>query len=189
MFMFDWFWGVLGYLGLYNKSAKLLFLGLDNAGKTTLLHMLKYGKLAVYSPTFHPNMEELSIGNVTFKAYDLGGHDQARKVWRDYYATVDGVVFLVDGANTERFEEAKQELMGLLSCEELSSVPFLVLGNKIDLPECASEDHIRQGLALHHTTGKAGAALEDIRPIELFMCSVVKRQGFKEGFNWLSTYL
>ncbi|KAL0797542.1 hypothetical protein Bca101_052716 [Brassica carinata] len=148
MFLFDWFYGILATLGLWQKEAKILFLGLDNAGKTTLLHMLK---------------------------------DE-----------VDAVVYLVDAYDRERFVESKRELDALLSDEALANVPFLILGNKIDIPYAASEDELRYHLGLtNFTTGKSNVSLEEsgVRPLEVFMCSIVRKMGYGEGFKWLSYYI
>jgi len=191
MFIVNWIRDVLGYLGLGNKNAKILFLGLDHAGKTTLLTMLKDGRLAQSLPTIHPHNEELMIKNIRFKAYDLGGHETARRIWSDYFATVDGIIFLVDAADRTRFQEAKEELGRLLEDPALANTPFVVLGNKIDIAVAASEDELRHALGLpnHMTSGRDTKGSSGVRPVEIFMCSIVKRMGYAEGFQWLSQFL
>ncbi|KAJ1699290.1 hypothetical protein LUZ63_007802 [Rhynchospora breviuscula] len=105
---------------------------------------------------------------------------------------VDAVVYLVDSYDKERFAESKKELDALLSDESLATVPFLILGNKIDIPYAASEEELRYYLGLSNfTTGKGKVNLADsnVRPMEVFMCSVVRKMGYGEGFQWMSQYI
>lgn len=191
MFIYQWFASVLEYLGLSKKSGKLIFLGLDNAGKTTLLHMLKAARLSIHMPTLYPTSEELTLGGMKFTTFDLGGHKQARRVWKDYFPAVDGVVFIVDAFERERFEEAKNELYGLLNDEQIEKCPVLILANKIDIHGAASEAEIMNYFGLHPlATGKSTESqIENKRPLELFMCSVLRRQGYGDGFRWISQFL
>ena len=106
--MFTWFWSTLSWLGIYNKRARLLFLGLDNAGKTTLLHMLKYNRLLLSEPTRFPHDEEIIIGNIRFKAHDVGGHAAARRLWKQYMTAINGIIFIIDSTDIKRFLEAKK---------------------------------------------------------------------------------
>lgn len=192
MFLWDWIAGVLNYLGLYKKSGKLVFLGLDNAGKTTLLHMLKDDKLSQPVPTLHPTSEELTLGNIRFTTFDLGGHQQVRKVWKEYFPAVDAIVFLIDVWDRNRFIESKAELDSLLADEQVINCPVLILGNKIDKIGAVGEQEVRQYFNLNGlTTGKGTVNRNELngRPMELFMCSVLKREGYGEAFRWLSQYL
>jgi GTP-binding protein SAR1 len=100
MWILNWFKSTLESLGLVNKKAKIVFLGLDDAGKTTLLLRLKEDVMKQMDPTHQPYSEELTMGKITFKEWDLGG----QKTWRKYVLDVDGIIYLVDSSNGSRFE-------------------------------------------------------------------------------------
>ncbi|XP_049821282.1 GTP-binding protein SAR1b isoform X1 [Aethina tumida] len=198
MFIWDWFTGVLGYLGLSKRKGRYVFLGAPGSGKASLIKLLYEDGIIdhlPYADRLLPQSEaseELSIGNMRFTTFDLGGHSQARRVWKDYFPAVDAIVFLIDANDRSRFVESKQELDSLLTDETLSNCPVLILGNKIDLPGAASEDELRNFYALFgQTTGKGKVPRSDLagRPLELFMCSILKRQGYGEGFRWLAQYI
>uniref|UniRef100_A0A8C8JR62 small monomeric GTPase n=1 Tax=Oncorhynchus tshawytscha TaxID=74940 RepID=A0A8C8JR62_ONCTS len=139
-----------------------------------------------------PASEELTIAGMTFTTFDLGGHAQARRVWKNYLPAINGIVFLVDCLDIPRLAESKTELDALMTDETIGNVPILVLGNKIDRNEAISEERLRELFGLYgQTTGKGNIPMKELntRPLELFMCSVLKRQGYGEGFRWLSQYI
>jgi len=132
------------------------------------------------------------LGGIRFTTFDLGGHAQARRVWKDYFPAVDAIVFLVDAADLERLGESTTELESLLTDEQVAACPVLVLGNKIDKPNALSEEQLKWQMKIQQfCTGKGQISRSELstRPMEVFMCSVLRRQGYGEGFRWLSQYL
>ena len=174
---------VLGYLGLYNKKANIVFLGLDNAGKSALLHVLKTDRVTQTRPTIHPHSEELKMGNLVLNTYDLGGHETARKIWKDYFPAVNAILFLVDSVDVKRFPEAYKELNEILETPELVNIPIAILGNKIDMAGAVSIEELKA--ALHYDELMA----KENRPMEVFMTSVTKKIGFSAALEWISSKL
>jgi GTP-binding protein SAR1 len=174
---------VLGYLGLYNKKANIVFLGLDNAGKSALLHVLKTDRVTQTRPTIHPHSEELKMGNLVLNTYDLGGHETARKIWKDYFPAVNAILFLVDSVDVKRFPEAYKELNDILETPELVNIPIAILGNKIDMAGAVSIEELKA--ALHYDELMA----KENRPMEVFMTSVTKKIGFSAALEWISSKL
>merc|ERR1719161_1080109 len=103
MWGLEWLRSVFHYfLWGGGKQFKIVFLGLDNAGKTTLIHMLKNQFLVQHMPTRHPSSALLQTAGFSFRAFDLGGHRIARTIWKDYLHEIDGVVYVVDSNDRAR---------------------------------------------------------------------------------------
>jgi len=183
MFNFvEWFWSLLFQLGLWKKNATILLVGLDNAGKTTLLYKLKNRALRMFIPTQRAQLEEVVLGNVQFRAWDLGGHEQVRALWRDYYFEANAVIFVVDVADEERYEEAKNELHNLLNDKNLQDVIFLILGNKTDLKPEVTRLEVVSLLGIQ-------SQIDSGRKIEVFLSSLLQDNSFQDAFKWLSDTL
>uniref|UniRef100_A0A7S0BMI8 Uncharacterized protein n=1 Tax=Rhodosorus marinus TaxID=101924 RepID=A0A7S0BMI8_9RHOD len=194
MLLLDWFLGILFRLGLFYKRAKVLFLGLDNAGKTSLLNRLKLGAVSLYAPTTRVNIEQFSIGGIVFTAFDVGGHEMWRHLWSDFYESVDAVVFIVDSADRGRFEEAKEELHALLEDPSLISVPFLILGNKQDVAGAAHLNHIIDTLEIRGALAeRVDESDEELgmrkSAVKAMGCSVLKDIGVEEAMHWVCSQI
>lgn len=117
-----------------SKEMRLLMLGLDAAGKTTILYKLKLNQDVTTIPTVGFNVETVTYKNVKFNVWDVGGQDKIRPLWRHYYTGTQGLVFVVDSQDRERIDEAKQELHRILTDREMKECLLLVFANKQDLP-------------------------------------------------------
>ncbi|EPE25340.1 P-loop containing nucleoside triphosphate hydrolase [Glarea lozoyensis ATCC 20868] len=127
----------------------ITMIGLQNAGKTSLLRVLAGGEFTLDSiPTVGFNMKRVQKGHVTLKCWDLGGQPRFRSMWERYCRGVNAIVFIVDSADTAALPVAKDELHLLLEKPVLEGIPLLVLGNKSDLEEKLSVDELIEALDL-----------------------------------------
>ena len=132
------------------RHAKILMLGLDAAGKTTVLYKLKLNEVVSTIPTIGFNVETVQpVKNVSFTVWDVGGQDKIRPLWRHYFVGCEGLVYVVDSADKSRFSEAQEELKWILDSDEMNGVPLLILANKQDLPTAVAPSDVAAGLGLH----------------------------------------
>ena len=131
------------------KHAKILMLGLDAAGKTTVLYKLKLNEVVNTIPTIGFNVETVKPGkNVSFTVWDVGGQDKIRPLWRHYFVGTEGLVFVVDSVDKSRFHEARDELNWILDSDEMVGVPLVVLANKQDMPNACNPSEVAEKLGL-----------------------------------------
>mmetsp|Transcript_41029 Transcript_41029/g.102012 ORF Transcript_41029/g.102012 Transcript_41029/m.102012 type:complete len:182 (-) Transcript_41029:210-755(-) len=131
------------------RDVRLLMVGLDAAGKTTVLYKLKLGEVVTTIPTIGFNVESLVYKNLSFNVWDVGGQDKIRPLWRHYYANTEGVIFVVDSSDRDRVAESRDELHRMLSDDELRDATLLVFANKQDLPNAMNAAEITDKLGLH----------------------------------------
>lgn len=119
-----------------SRDLRILMLGLDNAGKTTILYKLKLGgKLTLTTvPTVGFNVETFKVKNITFAVWDCGGQQRVRALWRHYFTGTNALIYVVDCLDHDRLMESKQELMRVINDKELQGCLLIVLANKQDIP-------------------------------------------------------
>jgi len=137
------------------KQTRVLMLGLDNAGKTTILHKIKDGSDYESVPTVGFSVETIKIKNLTLNVWDVGGQDKIRPLWRHYFTGTDALIFIVDSSDLSRMEEAKKEFLRIVTDNEMQDAIILILANKQDLPKAASEEEVKELLDVHHLEGRS----------------------------------
>ena len=132
-----------------DRHAKILMLGLDAAGKTTVLYKLKLNETVSTIPTIGFNVETVTpVKNVSFTVWDVGGQDKIRPLWRHYFIGCEGLIYVVDSSDKSRFAEAQNELEWILDSDEMAGVPLVILANKQDLPQAVSPADVAVKLGL-----------------------------------------
>merc|ERR1712141_491928 len=161
------------------KDQRILMLGLDAAGKSTVLYKMHLGEVLATIPTIGFNVETVEYKNIKFTMWDVGGQDKIRPLWRHYYIGTDALIWAVDSTDRTRMAESKEEMLEVLNSEDLREAKVLVYANKQDLPTALSVKEVAGELELHklkntwHIQGSAA----------------VNGDGLFEGLDSLTTML
>ncbi len=162
------------------KDVRMLMVGLDAAGKTTILYQLKMGETVKTIPTIGFNVETLEYKGLNFIVWDVGGQDRIRVLWKHYYQNTDGLIFVVDSNDRDRVEDASEELKKMLAEDELKDVVVLVMANKQDLSGAMSPNEITEKMGLQQLKGKQWLVQGT---------SATTGQRLKEGLDWMAGIL
>ncbi|KAF0689832.1 Aste57867_18744 [Aphanomyces stellatus] len=154
--------------------------GLDAAGKTTILYKFKMDEVRSTIPTIGFNVETFQYKNIEFTMWDIGGQDKLRGLWKYYYQNTDAVIFVVDSNDSHRIHVAAEELHRMFQEDELRQAKLLVYANKQDLGNVMTPSQVSDALQLKTVTRHATF----VQP-----CSAVSGQGLYEGLEWLSKAL
>ncbi|XP_052789667.1 ADP-ribosylation factor-like protein 3 [Mya arenaria] len=157
------------------KEMRILLLGLDNAGKTTILKALASEDISHITPTQGFNIKTVQSAGFRLNVWDIGGQRKIRPYWKNYFENTDVLIYVIDSSDRKRFEETGQELNELLEEGKLSGVPLLVYANKQDLVNAASEKEVAEGLDLN--------GIRD-RSWQIQSCSALTNEGVKDGMDW-----
>lgn len=129
--------------------AKICMIGLDAAGKTTILYKLHLGEVVSTYPTIGSNVEEVTYRNMRFQVWDLGGQEMLRQTWKTYFINTHALIMVVDSADAKRLDLARKELHAVLDSDELRDSCVLIFANKQDLKEALAPAELSEALALH----------------------------------------
>ena len=157
---------------------RLLLLGLDAAGKTTILYKLKLNETVSTIPTIGFNVENVQYKNLEFNCWDVGGQTTLRPLWQHYFQNVQGLIFVVDSNDRERIQEAAEVFSFLANDPELKNSAILVFANKMDLPDAMTVPQISEALGLTRLSGD--------RKWFVQASSAPQGNGLYEGMDWLS---
>lgn len=155
---------------------RILILGLDNAGKTTILKKLNGEDITTISPTLGFSIKTLEYKGFRLNVWDVGGQQTLRTYWRNYFEQTDALIWVVDCADRRRLLDCREELQGLLQQERLAGASLLVLANKQDLAGALSGEAIAELLGLDSITN---------RHYKIQACSAVNGDGLVSGMDWL----
>ena len=158
------------------KEMRLLILGLDNAGKTTILKKINGEDIDKISPTLGFNIKTLQYDSYKLNVWDVGGQTTIRSYWRNYFEQTDGLIWVVDSSDKMRLNDCKKEMHSLLKQEKLVGASLLIFCNKQDIEGALTSDEIKKFLNLEDITTRHWANTP---------CSAKTGEGLLEGIDWI----
>ncbi|XP_025872273.2 ADP-ribosylation factor-like protein 14 [Vulpes vulpes] len=174
--------GLLSSKNSKTKQARILLLGLDSAGKSTLLYKLKLAKNISTLPTIGFNVEMIQLEkNLSLMIWDVGGQEKMRAVWDHYCENTDGLMYVVDSTDKQRLKDSRRELEHILKNEHIKNVPVVLLANKQDVPGALTAEDITRMFKVKKLCSDRNWYVQP--------CCAITGDGLMEGFRKLTGFV